>query len=543
MAHRTRPERLLLTSVFGPYGVKDGLAAGVGMRMELMDNQVTRGQGVHSPRANYWTFALYLLAENLSVPTTVLDFPTWEQFASEVSRGYTHVGISFIAPNVYKARRMACFLRERFPGTQVLLGGHGTAIPGLAELVPHDDACRGEGIRWLRAYFGDDVNAPVSHPVMSASVNSFAYGFPSAPDTAIIVPGVGCVKGCAFCSTSHKFDRNYVPILPDGAAVYRACRRAEEEQGIRRFGIYDENFLTHPQVARDLLRCMEADGKPYTLGIFSSADAVRAVGVEFLVRLGVVFLWVGVESRSAPFSKNQGADLPALVADLQAHGISVVASSILFMDHHDRDTIREDIDWAIALGSDMLQFMGLIPFPGTPLFGSLDREGRLSHPPPYTWMHGQQELCFTHPVFLPGEPPRIICGAFRRKFEAHGPSSVAVAETYLRGWLRARDALETRRQAGRPPDPFMEARVAVMERDAQALRPVTLAASLFAPNQRARQRCEDLARLFQDALGLPTWKDRVSSAALAGLATVEAARSLTGGGVLRQPPFRRTVYR
>ena len=60
--------KLLLTAVFGPYGIKNRYAEGIGMQMELLNNQITRQQGIHSPRQNYWTFALYLLAENVSVP-------------------------------------------------------------------------------------------------------------------------------------------------------------------------------------------------------------------------------------------------------------------------------------------------------------------------------------------------------------------------------------------------------------------------------------------------------------------------------------------
>lgn len=72
----TTQQKLLLTSVFGPYGKADGYAEGIGMQMELLNNQITREQGVHSPRINYWSYCLYLLAENISVPTTVLDFPS-----------------------------------------------------------------------------------------------------------------------------------------------------------------------------------------------------------------------------------------------------------------------------------------------------------------------------------------------------------------------------------------------------------------------------------------------------------------------------------
>ena len=95
-------KKLLLTSVFGPYGVKDEYGEAQGCQMELLNNQITREQGVHSPRQSYWSFGLYLMAENINVDTTVLDFPTWDKFAEELKKGYTHIGISFIVPNVFK---------------------------------------------------------------------------------------------------------------------------------------------------------------------------------------------------------------------------------------------------------------------------------------------------------------------------------------------------------------------------------------------------------------------------------------------------------
>ncbi|MEZ4566460.1 MAG: hypothetical protein R2860_05655 [Desulfobacterales bacterium] len=70
---------------------KDEYAEALGMQMELLNNQITREQGV-PPRQSYWSFGLYLLAANIRVPTTVLDFPAWRNFTEELKKeGYTHV--------------------------------------------------------------------------------------------------------------------------------------------------------------------------------------------------------------------------------------------------------------------------------------------------------------------------------------------------------------------------------------------------------------------------------------------------------------------
>jgi hypothetical protein len=72
--------RILLTTVCKPYGVADEDAEAVGMQMGLPGDQITRGQHAHFARASFWTFPLYFLGENISVPDTVLISPVLIDF-------------------------------------------------------------------------------------------------------------------------------------------------------------------------------------------------------------------------------------------------------------------------------------------------------------------------------------------------------------------------------------------------------------------------------------------------------------------------------
>src|SRR5512142_1285709 len=66
--------RVLLTSVCRPLGERHGDAKSVGY--ELLYGQVTRSQGLFSPRANHVQFSSEYIAENLEAPTTVLHYPS-----------------------------------------------------------------------------------------------------------------------------------------------------------------------------------------------------------------------------------------------------------------------------------------------------------------------------------------------------------------------------------------------------------------------------------------------------------------------------------
>src|SRR5512140_1863294 len=77
--------RVLLTSVCRPLGERYGDAKSVGY--ELLFGQVTREQGLFSPRANHVQFGLEYIAENLDAPTTVLHYPSKSDLVRELEKG------------------------------------------------------------------------------------------------------------------------------------------------------------------------------------------------------------------------------------------------------------------------------------------------------------------------------------------------------------------------------------------------------------------------------------------------------------------------
>src|SRR5215472_19237684 len=91
--------RLLLSSVFGPYAQDDEFGSRSINPMELYHNQVTREQGSFSLRMFHRSWGLMMIQQNISAPSTLLDFPTLARFEQELtSHRYDIVGISGIIP-------------------------------------------------------------------------------------------------------------------------------------------------------------------------------------------------------------------------------------------------------------------------------------------------------------------------------------------------------------------------------------------------------------------------------------------------------------
>src|SRR5579862_4833094 len=143
--------RILFTSVFGPYARDDEYGSRAINPMELYHNQVTRFQGPFSLRMFHRSWGLMLIQANISVPSSMLDFPTLERFVEEIrDHHYDIVGISAIPPNYLKVETMCRLIREHLPDAIIVVGGHISGIPRLKERLNADHVVRGEGVRWFR---------------------------------------------------------------------------------------------------------------------------------------------------------------------------------------------------------------------------------------------------------------------------------------------------------------------------------------------------------------------------------------------------------
>lgn len=524
--------KILLSSVFGPFGVDDTYGRKENI-IELFHNQVTREQGLFSMRYHHQSFGLYMIAENIQAPTVILDFPSEKRFIKEIKKGYDYIGISFIVPNFIKARRMAELVRRHAPKSKIILGGHGTGIPKLKEMIEYDHICQGEGVLWMRKLLGEKVEAPFRHPVMGSAFRKQLLGIPLKVDSAVLIPGVGCPNACRFCATSHFFDKQYTPFFDTGRELFDICVDVEKKTGFREFFVMDENFLKRPERAHEFVQLLEKHEKAYSFGIFSSAETVSQLGQEFLARMGVSFLWLGVESKREVYAKNKGIDLKALIRDLRDHGVAVLASGILFLEHHDKESIWEDIRFISDLEADLVQFMGLGPLPGTALYEDYSEKKLLREDLPYEEWHGQHMIWFKHPHFSGEESARFLKEAFQYEYDRNGASLLRMIDTALRGYQK---------MAGSSVDSYL-----VKRREAQRKTLITYQVSLpvfrkFAHTERTRYLAEEVMSRYEKELGPLSLAMQAKARAVIAMAGREAKRVDEGRNVY-QPKTLRTRYR
>jgi len=434
--------RVLLTSVFGPYAQDDEFGSRRVNPMELYHNQVTRVQGSFSLRMFHRSWGIMMIQENISAPSTLLDFPSREAFAKELTdHHYEIVGISSIIVNIGKVREMCRMARRLSPGSTIIVGGHVAAIPGVESLIDADHIVCGDGIAWMRGYLGEEVSAPIRHPHIVSGFDIRTMGIkvpaPAGGTAATIIPSVGCPLGCNFCTTSAFFGGKgkFLNFYDTGEELFNVMCEMESSMKVRSFFMMDENFLLHRRRAMELLDRMKAHGKAWALYVFSSANAISKYTMRELVELGVSWIWMGLESPHSGYAKLQGHDTLALCKELRGHGIKVLGSTIVGLEHHTPENIKEEIEHAVSHETDFHQFMLYTPVPGTPLYKEM-QEKHLLLDVDLADIHGQYKFNFKHAAISRDDSNRFLDWAFWRDFQRNGPSLYRICRTTMQGWMR-----------------------------------------------------------------------------------------------------------
>jgi hypothetical protein len=272
---------------------------------------------------------------------------------------------------------------------------------------------------------------------------------------------------------------------------------------VRSFFMMDENFLFHRKRALRLLELMEKHGKSWSLYVFSSANVLRSYTIDQLIRLGITWVWMGIEGRNSQYSKLSGIDTFELVRELQSNGIRVLGSTIIGLENHTPENIDEAIDHAVRHDTDFHQFMLYTPIPGTPLWADLSAKGLMKDESQchLSDIHGQSILNYRHPALSDEHTAEFMLRAFDRDFQVNGPSTVRIVRTTLAGWRRHKNH----------PDPRVRSRFAWEARElAVTFSAVVGAAKLYYRNDPLMHaKMSALLRELQAEFG---WKSRLAAA-------------------------------
>ncbi len=525
-------KRVLLTSVPRPLGPQHGDAPSVGY--ELLHRQVTRAQGLFSPRSLHIHFALEYIAENLDSPCVTLQYPSRTELIRELKRGYDYIGISFLLAVFHRMKEVVALVRQYSPKTRIVLGGYGTVLSD-EELLPYaDHICREEGVAFFRQLLGEPAIAmPYRHPLILSRLKVLST---PVSQTGMIFAGLGCPNGCDFCCTSHFFKRKHIRLLPQGKDIHAVVERYLELDPNLSLVVLDEDFLLNRRRAMEFRDCVLAAGKPLSLFVFASVKALSQYQVEEIVEMGIDGLWIGYEGQRSGYSKQVGRPVEELFADLRAHGITILASMIVGLPYQDLSTIECERADLFRLKPTLCQFLIYGPTPGTPFFERVRAEGLLRDDLAQE-KDRYYRACdgFAAMVKHPHLSTEQLELAQRRSFEADmqelGPSIYRSLDTWFLGWQTLKDS----------QNPMLRLKAARLAREIRKAYPVFMVGRLLGPNAEVRRRIRSLERSAHAALGRPNLGQRVRSLLAVGMALWTAF--CLRFELFQHPQLTRRVYR
>ncbi len=296
------------------------------------------------------------------------------------------VGISVHLTFARRACELADWYRAR--GAKVVMGGlHALSRPD--ELAPHADALAlGEGVQLWPTILRDIEN----NRLQKRYAGNYFEPYESDPaprrallpmqdflTTASLIATRGCHNRCGFCY-----------LATDNLTIPYQMRRVEQiveefEATNEPYGVFiDNNLGSKPEYLRALCRALRKCEKIWsaavTIDVTDNHDTIREMALA-----GCTGVFVGFESLAHENLTDARKKTPApeeylrRVQIFHRYGIQVNGSFVLGFDHDGPDVFQRTVDWIERAKLECATFHILTPYPGTPHFKQMERQGRLLH--------------------------------------------------------------------------------------------------------------------------------------------------------------------
>lgn len=218
-------------------------------------------------------------------------------------------------------------------------------------------------------------------------------GFDHARRTpfAAIYTSLGCNFSCDFCMI------NIVNRADNGDEVDSSHSRGMRfwspefmigeleklaQLGVKTLRISDEMFFLNRKFYRPLLEKIIERGLGFSMWTYSRVDTVREDALELFKRAGVDWLALGVEAGNQTVRQQvskgsfKEVDIREVCGAVRGAGINVISNYIFGLEHDTHETMRQTLDLALELNTEMANMYPCQALPGSPMHTRARAEGR-----------------------------------------------------------------------------------------------------------------------------------------------------------------------
>lgn len=188
----------------------------------------------------------------------------------------------------------------------------------------------------------------------------------------------GCPTGCNFCSISYRKFGN----MHRTRSIENAIKELESIS--QRFIIFSDASLTiNPAYTKKLFKEMKGLNKIFICEGNANILARDEELLKLAADAGCIYWYVGFESinqetvNSMKKSTNKVENYKNVIKKVHDYGMCLEAALMFGFDSDKPDVFKTTLDVIQKWDIDLLDFSTLTPYPGTPLYTQLDREGRI----------------------------------------------------------------------------------------------------------------------------------------------------------------------
>ncbi|QEM09473.1 B12-binding domain-containing radical SAM protein [Mucilaginibacter rubeus] len=286
--------------------------------------------------------------------------------------------------NAYRAYKIADHYRAK--GSYVILGGlHVTSLP--LEAAPHADSIFiGPGEDTFPKFLIDFKNGCPQKiyrstirtlervpPIRRDLIKRHLYLVPNS-----IVVTRGCPHHCSFCYKDAFFEGGRTFYTQE---VDDALAEIDRLPG-RHLYFLDDHLLGNTKFASALFSGMKGMNRVFQ-GAATVDSILRGNLIEQAAEAGLRSLFVGFETFSPQnlkqSNKKQNLEKDYIKAVNRLHnlGIMINGSFVFGLDDDDKDVFKRTVDWGVKHSITTSTYHVLTPYPGTELFNSMERQGRM----------------------------------------------------------------------------------------------------------------------------------------------------------------------
>ncbi len=511
--------KVLFTTTWGPYTEQFFNTSPT----DVMNQRFSRGCDIFTLSGHLHMNSCHLIAQNIDPPSVVLEFPRKADFLEEIEKGYDYIGLSFFHNQMDDAVEMCRAIRQKAPNSKIVLGGFGaagleaTATPErIKEMCDH--LCHEEGVSFFRKLLGEQPDKPKFHSHLPKwgttlpMINRRSKG-----QTPVVVGSLGCPNRCDFCGTTEYFQHRRIQLMTPEEVHKEFKRIYREDPYTPQVTLLEEDSFGDIEYMRELGKLLREDSE-FGLGYYSfyclaSMRSMSQWSFEEMMLTGASTVFVGVESKYAQahgYGKTEGLSYKEMFKGLRSVGITTSGAWMVGFDFQNRQNIEEDLQDFIALEPTTQQLTRVCPFPATPMWQNMKKEGRIKENVDWNSISFYGGGGMDPKNFNEHEVMKLIERGYRELYETHGATLARFLDVNLRGYEYC---LENRHK-----NKYIGDRGQYHKRMAFTVFPLMKAMEIHAPNNIVRKRMKDLRRNYLRLIGEPTTFQKWQEKGLTGLA-------------------------